>query len=130
MIEAQLIAEITRICGEADPPVRWIHLAAVRLERCPHLKGYPDLHLVGSRAMCWRELKTGSTRLTAAQESWLDALEAAGADVGVWTELDLNRGVIRQEILALNGVQVDLEPWIPPGASDAEAAHRRAYYGT
>jgi len=64
--------------------------------------GLPDLLLVGSAACCWRELKCGSTRVTAVQASWLDALEAAGQDVAVWSPRDLADGTIRAELEALN----------------------------
>ena len=49
------------------------------------------------------ELKCGCLRVTAVQESWLDALEAAGQDVAAWGPLDLADGMIAGEIRALNG---------------------------
>jgi hypothetical protein len=129
MTEVELLAEIAKICGSLDPPVRWVHYAAVRRDRsCPWLAGMPDLLLVGTRAMCWREVKAASTPLTAAQDRWLDALEAAGGDADIWQERDLYDGSIRAEIYALNGITVPCEPWIPEGATDAEAAHRRSLY--
>jgi hypothetical protein len=126
----ELIAEVVRICDQAEPPIRWISLVAVRKERCPHLEGWPDLFLIGSAGFCWREVKTGSTRLTAAQDDWLDAIEDAGGAADIWTERDLYDGSVRTELLALNGVVVGREPWIPEGASPDEAAHRRAVYGS
>jgi len=128
--EAEFLAEIVKICDEADPPIRWVHLAAVRRERCPWLEGFPDLLLAGSQAICWRELKTGSTALTARQDDWLNMLEGAGQDADLWSERDLYDGSIRVELLALNGVAAAREPWIPEGASPDEAAHRRAVYGS
>ena len=45
--------------------------------------GFPDLVLVRGRVL-WRELKAGAGRLTPGQESWLEALAAAGQDARVW----------------------------------------------
>jgi hypothetical protein len=100
--EAELLAEIAKVCEAAGPPVLWVHLAGVRRERCRWVPGLPDLLLVGATGCCWRELKCGSTRVTAVQASWLDALEAAGQDVAVWGQLDLADGTIATEITALN----------------------------
>ena len=100
--EWELLAEIVKLCDGAGPPVRWVHMAGVRRERCPWVPGLPDLLLVGAAGCCWRELKCGSTRVTAVQASWLDALEAAGQDVAVWGPLDLADGTIAREITALN----------------------------
>jgi hypothetical protein len=100
--EAELLAEIAKLCASTSPPVRWVHLGGVRRERCPWVPGLPDLLLVGSDACCWRELKCGSTRVTAVQESWLDALEATGQEVAIWGPLDLADGTIAAEITALN----------------------------
>lgn len=103
MAEADLIAAIVKLCDEADPPVRWVHLAAVKYERCPWVRGLPDLFLVGTKASMWREIKFGSTRITSAQDSWLDALEQAGADADLWDERDLQDGSVAREITGLNG---------------------------
>jgi hypothetical protein len=100
--EAELLAEVARLCDDASPPIRWVHLTGVRRERCGWVPGLPDLLLAGSAACCWRELKCGSTRVTAVQASWPDALEAAGQDVAVWTPADLADGTITTEILTLN----------------------------
>ena len=69
---------------------------------CSWVPCLPDLLLVGSAGCCWRELKCGSTWVTAAQASWLDALEAAWQDVAVWGPLDLADGTIAGKITALN----------------------------
>lgn len=105
MTEADLLAAIVGLCDQATPPVRWVHLVAVKYERCPWVKGLPDLLLVGAASSMWREIKTGSTRITAVQDSWLDALEAAGLDADVWTPRDLADGSVAREISALNTSQ-------------------------
>lgn len=46
--------------------------------------GFPDLVLVHDEHVLFRELKTAKGRVSVAQMHWLDALELAGADVGVW----------------------------------------------
>jgi hypothetical protein len=46
--------------------------------------GYPDLTLVGLSGVVFRELKSSTGRLTPAQRTWLDRLNAAGADAAVW----------------------------------------------
>jgi hypothetical protein len=125
MSERLLLAEIAKICGSLNPPVRWVHYAAVRRDRsCPWLVGMPDVLLVGSRSMCWREVKAASTPLTAARDHWLDVLEAAGGDADIWQERDLYDGSIRAEIYGLNGIAVLRATWIPDGATPEEAAGR------
>ncbi len=47
-------------------------------------KGLPDLVIVGAGGVLWRECKSASGRLSPDQVVWLDALQAAGADAGVW----------------------------------------------
>ena len=46
--------------------------------------GFPDLVLVRLSRVLWRELKIGDEQPTAAQRTWLEALELAGQDVAVW----------------------------------------------
>lgn len=134
MTESELLAEITRICDCLSPPVRWVHFGAksslLAARSCPWVRGWPDLLLAGTAAVVWRELKAGSTRVTAVQASWLDHLENAGQDVAVWNRLDLYDGTIEQQINALNGQTVPRRPWIPPGATPAETDHRHALYGS
>jgi hypothetical protein len=57
--------------------------------------GWPDLVAVHpAHGIVFLEVKTDAGRVTAAQESWLDALEAAGARVHVLRPRDWN--VIQQ----------------------------------
>lgn len=60
--------------------------------------GFPDLVIVGHGRVLFRELKCGKNRVTVAQGEWLEALEAAGCDVGVWHELDWRSGRVEAEL--------------------------------
>lgn len=57
-------------------------------------KGFPDLVLVRGERILFRELKTDKSKVSAEQREWMIALEAAGADVGVWRPRDLEARVI------------------------------------
>lgn len=52
--------------------------------------GYPDLHLIHPtrKLSIFRELKTQTGRLSAAQVAWIDALTAAGCDIAIWRPID------------------------------------------
>lgn len=51
--------------------------------------GWPDLVLVHPvRGVLFRELKTDRGRVSPHQRVWIDWLEAAGVDVGVWRPRD------------------------------------------
>jgi hypothetical protein len=60
--------------------------------------GFPDVVLVGRKAMIVRELKRQSEGPTDEQTRWLDALWHAGADAGVWRPADLLDGSILAEM--------------------------------
>jgi VRR-NUC domain-containing protein len=64
--------------------------------------GFPDLVLVSPRQgrILWRELKTARGRVSVEQQKWLDALRAAGQDVGVWRPVDLLEERIVAELVA------------------------------
>ena len=62
--------------------------------------GFPDLVLVRDRVL-FRELKTDGGRVSKAQESWGDALTAAGADFKIWRPRDLK--TIIEELLTKDG---------------------------
>jgi len=52
-------------------------------------KGFPDLVLTRDRLL-FVELKSETGRLTREQRHWLDALQAAGAEVAVWKPRDFD----------------------------------------
>lgn len=66
--------------------------------------GFPDLVLVGSKGVLYRELKTETGRVTAMQKHWISILQAAGQDADVWRPSDIDR--IKSELKALGPVQI------------------------
>ena len=50
--------------------------------------GFPDLVLARPGELLMRELKTDIGKVRPEQQAWLDALQAAGADVDVWRPRD------------------------------------------
>lgn len=67
--------------------------------------GFPDLVLVHARAgrVVWRELKQQKEKPTAKQQEWLDALAAAGQNVGVWRPSDLISGRVLAQLTTTKG---------------------------
>jgi len=64
--------------------------------------GFPDLVIAG-RWVKYVELKRQKENPTRAQREWIAALEAAGADVGVWRPADWLDGRVRWELARLAG---------------------------
>lgn len=60
--------------------------------------GWPDLVIVFPGRSMFRELKTATGRVTKDQQWWLDILQSAGHDVGVWRPVDLREGRIPSEL--------------------------------
>lgn len=63
--------------------------------------GLPDLLLIGGRGILWRELKTETGKLSAAQQDIGNRLHAAGADIAVWRPSDLASGRVKAELEAI-----------------------------
>lgn len=61
--------------------------------------GFPDLVMVRRGRIVWRELKSMKGRVSADQRKWLDALEKANADVGVWRPIDLLDGTVLADLM-------------------------------
>lgn len=85
--------------SEDDWQVQVLHLAALHgwalsyhtLRSTGSTAGWPDLVLVHRRRQraIFVELKTDHGRLTAAQRTWLCALQVAGLEATVWRPKDL-----------------------------------------
>ncbi len=65
-------------------------------------RGFPDLVVLGTRGILWRELKTERGRVTPDQREWLDRLRQAGADADVWRPSDWPARVL-DEIHGIGG---------------------------
>lgn len=90
----RLVVEIARIHGwrvahfPASLSVRGRHMTATAYDA----RGYPDLTLVHpKRGVMFRELKRDSGKLSEHQIAWLQALNAAGVNAGVWKPSDWPR---------------------------------------
>lgn len=66
--------------------------------------GFPDWTIVGIGGLMFRELKRQREKPTRAQQEWLDALTAAGANADVWRPSDLLSGRVARELAALAGI--------------------------
>lgn len=60
--------------------------------------GFPDVVMVRSGRALFRELKTQTGKLSAAQEEWGRKLIESGCDFAVWRPVDWGRGDILREI--------------------------------
>lgn len=60
--------------------------------------GFPDTVLVRGERILYRELKTWTGKMSPAQVSWFNALEAAGADVKIWRPQEWGDGSILKEL--------------------------------
>lgn len=90
--EADLQAAVTELAEYLQ--WRWIHHRPARTEQGwrtavsgSHAKGWPDLVLVRERLIV-AELKGSWGRVTDEQQSWLDALRAAGVEAYLWGPKD------------------------------------------
>ena len=100
MTERELEHAIRRILADL-PQVMWYHTwSSVRSN-----PGFPDLVCVGRQGVLYRELKTARVPVSAAQEAWLEALRAAGADAGIWRSQSLTSGRIARELATLAGMR-------------------------
>lgn len=82
MLENEFLADIRKTAKLFGVTVYHTH----RSDRSE--PGFPDLTLVGSRGVLFRELKTEKGKLSAHQVYWLQILTDAGADAGVWRPSD------------------------------------------
>lgn len=66
--------------------------------RWQHLKGWPDLVIIGPRAILYRELKGPRGNLTKEQRKLGALILRAGGDWGVWRPADLYAGIIKDQL--------------------------------
>jgi len=100
MSEAELHAEVIALCKQHG--IWWIHIDTPHHNKTPHLKGFPDLQLIGARRIAFRELKKERKSLDPRQTTWKYRLTAAGADWDIWRPSDLLSGQIARELAGLN----------------------------
>jgi len=60
----------------------WLCYHTYDARRCE--PGFPDLVMLRPPRLVFAELKTARGRVKAAQQTWLDALRAAGAEAYLW----------------------------------------------
>ncbi|MEU3455621.1 hypothetical protein ABZ671_18770 [Micromonospora sp. NPDC006766] len=104
MSEDDLLKVILSLCQTMH--LRTAHFRPARTEkgwRTPVQgdgKGWLDLVIVGSEVL-YRETKSTNGRVEPDQQVWMDALAAAGQNVGVWRPIDLLNGTIGRELNAI-----------------------------
>lgn len=98
MTEATLQADVTKMCRNLG--LRYFHCSIPQFSKA----GFPDLVIVGSAGVLWRELKRENGRVSQRQEEWLADLRRAGQDAGVWRPADLVSGVIATELARAAGM--------------------------
>lgn len=92
MSEDDLLATVRQAC-------RTLNLLCYHVWRSDHSeKGFPDLVIVGVRGVLFRELKNQKNKPTVHQQQWIQALQTAGADAGLWRPSDLYSGRITSEL--------------------------------
>lgn len=64
-------------------------------------RGWPDLTLIGTHGIMFRELKTYENRVAGRQAFMKNRMLGAGADWGLWTIPDLESGRIERELRSL-----------------------------
>lgn len=82
--------------------------------------GWPDVVLVGARGVLFRELKAEQGRVSPMQKFWLQALDLAGANSGIWRPEDWPTRIVR-EMRALGRLTI-----APPQPSQAELRRKLA----
>jgi hypothetical protein len=96
MTEGELVAEITKLCGQLG--LLWHHCRDSR--HCHGQKGLPDLLIAGPHGVLFTEIKSAAGELTADQDMWIWML-AKQVSIEVWRPADLESGLIRSELEAI-----------------------------
>ena len=81
---------------EAALYLGWLYYHTFDSRRSP--AGFPDVVLCKPPRFLVRELKTERGRVSPAQTEWLERLELAGLDVGIWRPSDWLEGRVLSEL--------------------------------
>lgn len=103
MGEAELMEAIRAIV--ADLGLHAFHAADSRRSWGP---GFPDLVIAGPGGCIFRECKTEVGRLSADQQQWGRALQAAGQRWGTWRPRQLLDGTVGRELASIASMQETL----------------------
>lgn len=95
MSEEELQAQITDRLNRLK--LLWFH----DVDPLKNRRGYPDLTIAGPGGTLFRELKTMTGRVSAAQQKWLDTLSEGGEDAKVWRPIDLLNGTVDAELAVI-----------------------------
>jgi len=92
MTEAEFLAAVRQLARYRG----WRRIYHTRDSRGSEA-GFPDLVMVSAtqRRVLFVELKTATGKTSAAQDAWLAALAAAGAEVYLWRPADLQHAIPR-----------------------------------
>ena len=101
MSELQLERHVRQILQDLAPLGLILGYHTHDSRRSP--SGFPDWVFAGGGGVMFRELKSATGRLTAAQEAWQRTLRAAGADADTWRPADLVSGRVARELAAVAG---------------------------
>lgn len=96
--ESDYLAQVYGLCEKA--PCSYHHCGVPY--RCTGHNGFPDLMIIGSHGVLFREVKTVNDRPSPDQTAMLWLLKAAGQDAGIWTETDLTSGIVAREIAGIS----------------------------
>ena len=96
MRESQLQDTIVQLC-KLFGGITWYHAYTSRRS----VPGWPDLAILGTRRLIFRELKTETGKVSMEQERWGLMLRHAGQDWDVWRPNDLQSGRIQRELEAI-----------------------------
>jgi hypothetical protein len=128
MTEAELQRAILNLCGQLQPRIRSVHLHDSR-RATPDTRGLPDLLLVGTHRLIWREVKPAGARPRGRQSQWLQWLRQAGQDAAVWQPCHWHDGTIAAELGALNLPEGQAAAAVASEDPDPEKAFFRVLYG-
>ena len=93
MVAGAMLEEDLLIAVETELTVQkwlWHHVRRSDLAQQQGDNGWPDIVAVRGSRIVVAELKAAKGRVEIAQQAWLDAWTAAGAEVYVWRPADLD----------------------------------------